>query len=311
MSPISHSDDGSTRNSSRHTDSPTIDSPVSPLTAPSYDTPSVGESPISFLDQHSLFHPGWSFDPRDYTSSPSEAKAAPKGPRAKHPAVALKDEPLQHRNAFARQAPAHTQPHSPAGNTPRLAPPQRPLRAVASSPALYTRKDSKVTPPSSTVHPALRNRNASYDCQTAPPRPPRSAPRTPPPDKPLPAIPVEFRQPSKASTPPTLPAIPTGMPIMGTTFSSGKPSDDRIHSQGLSKAPPPYMEPSRKQSAERTMSDGDNLSARTRIVMDVLGHMVALLKTRDEASLLEFSSLVTAQTKDMQSKAELESAVRF
>lgn len=45
--------------------------------------------------------------------------------------------------------------------------------------------------------------------------------------------------------------------------------------------------------------------------MDVLGHMVALLKTRDEASLLEFSSLVNAQTKDMQLKAELESAVRF
>lgn len=57
-------------------------------------------------------------------------------------------------------------------------------------------------------------------------------------------------------------------------------------------------------SSEGASSDRETVSTRTRIVMEVLGHMVALLKTRDDVSLMEFSNLVISQTRYTHSRPE-------
>lgn len=287
---------------------------MSPLTTPNIEIPGIAETSSSCLETHPPFSPGWSFDNPYFPTTP--AQGSPSTTVGQQQRLAPPVQRLQvpgHSNGPPRRTNGLTQPKSdfqqPPPDIPMKAP-GRMLRSVASSPALYTRKDSKDTPTlSPPVHPALRNRNASYDCQKAPSKPPRSFPRTPPPDKPLPAIPTEAIS-SSQHGPPRLPALPITPPILDG--SSPYVTESSLYQDRDGRRdPPPYIELQRKASADQAMPDGDVLSARTRIVMDVLAHMVALLKSRDEGSLAEFSNLVTAQSREMQFRSELASAVRF
>lgn len=262
------------------TDPSSREASLAPLKRSLHENFAAVDPPFTQPDQHSphaLFRPGWNLRNASHADSLPSRDLATSNQHGGHYAQSRPEKPSVTEPlpgcGHQRQTPLrnHQQRHHEATGS------RKPLRTAASSPSLSTRKDSKTSLLSPPRHPALRARNASYDCQTLD-RTQYAPLPFPPFDKPLPPIPIT-RQHSGAELAPTrAPASP----------------DQRSECIW---APPPYFQAQISSSAELDRSKTDSLPPRTKIVVEVLGHMVALLKTQDEDSLMEFSDLVTSQAR--------------
>lgn len=273
---------------SQRTDSSCQVSPLTALTTPSNGPETGADLPVilqAHHDHHPLFRPGWKFNNSKDTGDFCEADLVTRDQRSRSPPNDLGAAVGGLNAEGGRQKTSR-----PVGDNQRydrtkhkLKERAPPLRTVASGPSLSTRNGSKTTlvPPQDRL--AFRTRNASDDCQsfntTFSPLP------CPPLNKPLPPIPT-VRPHASASLP-----------------SSTRQSLEYQYFE-RARAPPSYTEAQVPTSSEGASSDRETVSTRTRIVMGVLGHMVALLKTRDDVSLMEFSNLVISQTRYTHSRPE-------
>lgn len=232
-----------------------------------------------------LFRPGWSFRSASHDSGLQSETSAGEGMLSERTTCTAHQKPDEAKLLLDR---GRSERIDQSRNTRDVCPqayeapiPARSLRTMTSSPSMSSRTGSKASPLPPPNLSALRARNASYGHENVSSARFDSLPR-PLADKPLPPVPT-IRQRSN--------------PELYTTKSP---------KQRLERAKPPssYIQAQAPISCGLDGEKRDALSPRSRMVVEVLGHMVVLLKAQDVDSLMEFSSLVASQARAMRMETQ-------